>query len=1484
MLELSRPYMPVTVKGLIVHPDNPFQFDFLIDSGDTGLKGQAVKTESMKLIKYFLAALTVPENEMWVNLSPYEKTRIIPKSFGDTEMGRDLLEQDYILKQLTASLTYPEKEMGKKFWDQVYAQAQSRFGTSSILVDTFNKVWIVPSTARIYEHNNGAFVVEARLKVMLEEDYLASRKNKETPTGLPKAGQNVGASQVIREVILPELEREVNEGAHFANLRQIYQAMVLATWYKIRLKNSILGRSYVDQDKTSGIALGDKQANEKIYRQYLQAFKKGVYNYIKEDLSPSGEIVPRKYVSGGFDSAMLGKVVGEGLGATVTNAAQMAPRGDMAMVDFEVKTQASDEAMAAEDLYDFLKGEVNVRRLEGKIQEAMEAVKRENRAIVVGGTRHFRSGARNDVDVLLQGVRDEGTWRSFVQSLTGILNKVEGAQAEFFNDEPFGLMESVENLKLVLKSRTGESKNVYIHVLMDPWKFPASKFLQGTADDVIREKDIGHDLLKEYFKAEYYVGDEETFRKMAAQYNDPAQREAFLRSEALRQRILALKRVLAGMSDPELADRIQARYRESAAGPDAAMTAVDHRELFARFEDKLLNAEELSLPLKDGRKLPLVLTKGRSLFSSSARNYYIDLDVSPGPKEYFPELAPVYNFTPAEMFLPPQGTLGKIGVEIFPGKDDGRPILMVSYNQASQGFRNIPTAQQKKFLRWIEAVHQRIVSAARQSGIETIYARTAGQMALLYPGEISDINLSLNYRLPYENKPGFWQKVAVDGRKIPQPNRYMEGSKAFDEIWQYVGPIDAAMTAEPAELGTAVITGDMVRTFAVEGDRNPLHTNEEEAKKSLFKGLVSHGVLTMEMALSEIERQFPQYSVEEIEEAVFIKPVYFNNKINMAVEITDAKGGGKTFQVTIDGEDKRNPTVAKLKVHLSPASGKKDLPEVTQQERERVALLAREVTTRKPKFIYDFTQVSSPRRAAISQKISKDNIQSLQALLGVNDAQFISRAIARKMMTRALAEIIPGHAIGKLSNIHFGVSAQEGDSLTARIRIGKIDEVYKDAPKHRVNAVVQVINQDGQEVLRADVLMVMIMDSTILLSAREKNLFRRLMNPGGLIMDRRMSFMHAMDILIEAEKKWAREQKTNENFTLEAIVGEQLRKQATLHDRARIEYNGLSRGSRDWEFVNTLMSGGPKYGLVEAMEALRAEKEQLSQMKPVWGLADDILYWQLLIQTLDKIQEEDRLADDLRVIAAMRAPAKMDEKKIHADIMRVLSRLEEFRNAEVKATLKEEAVTRLKQTLNSLITLLKDQDIAPEFQPLTRISGILKRSATPEQAAIALGSLLTEVSPDTDAAMLSDGEVDRIIGRIQGDFGVLGTWFDKVSAHPELLSKLRNFIKGDGRFKRSVLEKDIVAAGALDEHQAPSFMDLVEQKMPREKDQAQLAQADPVGGIDLNSKDLDLEIGRDVKDAPLTSQGLGQVSIDGLYPVILNIQPVVNLPALLGLR
>jgi hypothetical protein len=72
---------------------------------------------------------------------------------------------------------------------------------------------------------------------------------------------------------------EVNRGKNFAQLRQMYYSLVLATWFKRKFQESFY-KSYINQQKIAGIDLADKSAKDRIYALYCEAFKKGVYDYV----------------------------------------------------------------------------------------------------------------------------------------------------------------------------------------------------------------------------------------------------------------------------------------------------------------------------------------------------------------------------------------------------------------------------------------------------------------------------------------------------------------------------------------------------------------------------------------------------------------------------------------------------------------------------------------------------------------------------------------------------------------------------------------------------------------------------------------------------------------------------------------------------------------------------------------------------------------------------------------------------------------------------------------------------------------------------------------------------------------------------------------------------------------------------------------------------------------------------------------------------
>ncbi len=82
-------------------------------------------------------------------------------------------------------------------------------------------------------------------------------------------------------------------------MRQIYQALILAKWYKETIQNGLLDAVYTNKNKVAGVNLNDPTVKEQIYQRYLNAYKKGAFNYIKETPATEGQVAPRKYFSGG---------------------------------------------------------------------------------------------------------------------------------------------------------------------------------------------------------------------------------------------------------------------------------------------------------------------------------------------------------------------------------------------------------------------------------------------------------------------------------------------------------------------------------------------------------------------------------------------------------------------------------------------------------------------------------------------------------------------------------------------------------------------------------------------------------------------------------------------------------------------------------------------------------------------------------------------------------------------------------------------------------------------------------------------------------------------------------------------------------------------------------------------------------------------------------------------------------------------------------
>lgn len=262
LLHSSPSYDMPVIAGIKFDRENPLSFSFLINTGNAADLGL---DEARRLIDYFNLALTIPDDELWVNLSPHEQDRILPELLQGTVLGHDMLAQDYILKQFSASLTYPENEIGKEYWKE--------FGRS------ISKVWIAPKESEVQVKDGLVVISKASLRVLSEEDYIAARIGK----------------RKVNTKSLEHIEEEVNSGKHFARLRQLYRAVILAKWFKQTLKNSVF-EDYFDKGLTSGLSTESKTYMKSVFNLYTRSYSKGVYEIHLKEKGKS----KKQYSSGGI--------------------------------------------------------------------------------------------------------------------------------------------------------------------------------------------------------------------------------------------------------------------------------------------------------------------------------------------------------------------------------------------------------------------------------------------------------------------------------------------------------------------------------------------------------------------------------------------------------------------------------------------------------------------------------------------------------------------------------------------------------------------------------------------------------------------------------------------------------------------------------------------------------------------------------------------------------------------------------------------------------------------------------------------------------------------------------------------------------------------------------------------------------------------------------------------------------------------------------
>ena len=275
-------------------------FRLLLDKGDLkNPKKPELETTTKTLLSYFFVGITLPNDTFWVNLRPDSENNIIDPDLATTDVGKILLEADLQLKKDTAKFTSPETPEGKEYWDKLYQKAGELLGYENITIPTLTRPWIVPGEIIIRETKDNAYIYKATLKVMLEQDYLKDSATYKFDDPRLKT-LNEYSSQLIRDLIIPKLTKEINVSQRYAPLRQVYYSLILAQWFKSRFYGK--GGLYswlIDRRGLQGLTSKISWSKTTYFKAYQKSFKNGEYNIQQPVYTPYGQTI-RSYFSGGF--------------------------------------------------------------------------------------------------------------------------------------------------------------------------------------------------------------------------------------------------------------------------------------------------------------------------------------------------------------------------------------------------------------------------------------------------------------------------------------------------------------------------------------------------------------------------------------------------------------------------------------------------------------------------------------------------------------------------------------------------------------------------------------------------------------------------------------------------------------------------------------------------------------------------------------------------------------------------------------------------------------------------------------------------------------------------------------------------------------------------------------------------------------------------------------------------------------------------------
>jgi len=243
----------------------------------------------------------------------------------------------------------------------------------------------------------------------------------------------------------------------------------------------------------------------------------------------------------------------------------------------EREASLGDGAMRAEDIYDFSTNRFKIKELEQMFKSINP------HAVIVGSARYLPSDA-NDIDVTLQDGSEDSV-NFFSSTLTYLLNGLQGVHAE--NQY---ITYTYRRLELDVVASNGSKHKFGIDIIRGGPLY-AVAFIGKMLHDLYSPGD-NETLLKAYFQAEYYWGDEQIYKSMLQVYQHTGL-QWFIGLDEFKKRVDYLRRALLSMDPTVQLNHVLDKIKKSAAG-DPAMLGLP-RDLAK------IKLNRAMLPVKSGK-------------------------------------------------------------------------------------------------------------------------------------------------------------------------------------------------------------------------------------------------------------------------------------------------------------------------------------------------------------------------------------------------------------------------------------------------------------------------------------------------------------------------------------------------------------------------------------------------------------------------------------------------------------------------------------------------------------------------------------------------------------------------------------------------------------------------------------------------------------------------------------------------------------------